>query len=241
MQADAQQLDELREMNLMLKARLLESNQRFSKLETELKRAQSKLKAGLEMFKESTSSCTFPVMQNNGLVVDFGKIISKWASVAEEDENTPSRPYTCSSTRQVTSLARFSVTDRIQQIACALGLKIEPPLLFERKTNDTWTQLSTKHHIELTAMVCYFYANRESMVSANALLDKDVFTFTLSRVMSYMCVVGYRIHANVSHLLQTLDQTPFTLHCQTSQTPIRMRINRTGWNPFHDMLFDEDH
>jgi hypothetical protein len=181
-QADAQQLDELKEVNLLLRAQIAKANQQAVKTERDLKRAEAKLKKGVDLLNETALSSAFPVLQNNGLIMDFGRVISRWVSAAEDDEGVATREFVCASTQKTTTLARFPMTDRIQQIACALGLKIEPPLLFERKKDDAWIPLSSKEHIELTATVCYLYANRERITTANTLLGEDVISFKLSKV-----------------------------------------------------------
>ena len=143
---------------------------------------QKKVQSGLESFKDASVQFAFPVMQSNGHVVDFHRIITKWAKCAEEDENTSSRAFQCSITKEFTSLANFPITDRIQRISSGLGLKVEPPLIFERKAQGKWTPLNNKSHIQLTAMVCYLYNNRKKSTNADAVADAETISFQLSKV-----------------------------------------------------------
>ena len=236
-QADTQQLEELKEVNLLLRAQIAKANQQAVKAEKQLRLIDAKLKRGINLLNETTASSTFPVLQTNGLVVDFCRVISKWASAAEDDEGTATREFVCASTQKTTTLARFPMTDRIQQIAGALGLKIEPPLLFEREEDDVWVQLSSKEHIDLTATVCYLYANRDRLTTANTLLGEDVISFRISKVKLRP---PFYYHT-LTHGSQTQGSTPFALHCKSLRAPVRVRIGRADWNPFQDMLVGERH
>lgn len=182
LQTDALLAEELKASNTALKISLAESKQRILHLETELKLTQTKIQGGLDAFKENTALCSFPVMQNNGHVVDFHRIIPKWAKAAEDEDNTASRLFMCSIEDGYTSLAQLRIIDHIQRVATGLGLNVDPPLIFEREGNDTWNQLSNKHHIQLTATVCYLYANRKKIHSADSVVNKEKFSFSLTMV-----------------------------------------------------------
>jgi hypothetical protein len=183
LESDALRADELRTANTILDANLTRSKQRILLLETELKTIRAKLQIGVDLFKSTQGAVpSFPVIQNNGHIIDFHRIVSKWAKTAEEDENTASRSFMCPVENDYTSLAQPRIIDQIQRLSTGLGLKAEPPLLFESKTNDTWTQLSNKHHIQLTATVCYLYANHRTSHAANIMVNKELFTFTVTAV-----------------------------------------------------------
>ena len=183
LESDALRADELRTANTILDANLTRSKQRILLLETELKTIRAKLQIGVDMFKSTQGAVpSFPVIQNNGHIIDFHRIVSKWAKTAEEDENTASRSFMCPVENDYTSLAQPRIIDQIQRLSTGLGLKAEPPLLFESKTNDTWTQLSNKHHIQLAATVCYLYANHRTSHAANIMVNKELFTFTVTAV-----------------------------------------------------------
>jgi hypothetical protein len=172
-----------RAFGTILDANLTRSKQRILLLETELKTIRAKLQIGVDMFKSTQGAvASFPVIQNNGHIIDFHRIVSKWAKTAEEDENTASRSFMCPVENDYTSLAQPRIIDQIQRLSAGLGLKAEPPLLFESKTNDTWTQLSNKHHIQLAATVCYLYANHRTSHAANIMVNKELFTFTVTAV-----------------------------------------------------------
>jgi len=239
--ADALRADELRTANTALKISLADSNQRILQLENELRQTKAKIQGGLDTFKESTILFSFPVMQNNGHVVDFHNILSKWAKAAEDEDNTASRLFQCSIEDSYTSLAQLRVIDQIQRIAIGLGLKVEPPLIFERRIDATWTPLSNKHHIQLAATVCYIYANRKKTIAADAVVNKEKITFHFTTVQ----FISMKIHHGALTMPQQPqpNQTQYTLRCQQACDPIRMRINRSGWNPFPNMIFaaEEDH
>ena len=186
LESDALRADELRTANTALETNLTRTKQRTLLLEAELKTVRAKLQSGLDLFKEKHALPSFPVIQNNGHVVDFYRIVSKWAKTAEEDDNTASRSYMCSIENAYTSLAQQRIIDQIQRISTGLGLKPDPPLLFECKTNDsTWTPLSNKHHIQLAATVCYLYANHRATQTASATVNKEVFTFSIDTVRGF--------------------------------------------------------
>jgi hypothetical protein len=182
MQANASRVDELESINTVLKINLADSKQRRLQLETELKSTKAKIHSSLDLFKENVTPFSFPVMQNNGHMVDFHRIISKWAKTAEEDDNTASRSFMCSIENKHTSLVQPRIIDQIQRIAIELGLRAEPPLLFELKTGDAWVQLSNKHHIQLIATVCYLYANRKAVQTADTVVNKERLSFVISTV-----------------------------------------------------------
>jgi hypothetical protein len=183
LESDARRADELRNANTILETNLARTKQQILRLEAEIKTVRIKLQNGIDTFKSAQNAIpTFPVIQNNGHVVDFHRIVSKWAKTAEEDETTATRSFMCPIENAYTSLAQPRIIDQIQRVSMALGLKADPPLLFESKTNDTWTQLSNKHHIQLTATVCYLYANHRTAHSADVTVNKELFSFTVTAV-----------------------------------------------------------
>jgi DNA gyrase/topoisomerase IV subunit A len=135
------------------------------------------------LFKDAES---FPVMQTNGHLVDFHKIMEIWCKKADEDENHSLRTYICPFTSTHTNLAQFPVMLHTQNIASALGFNIEPPVAFE--VEKMRVQLSLKTQIQLSARICYLYANRKkygdsgktSSVAAD--LENMVVVFRVSKV-----------------------------------------------------------
>jgi hypothetical protein len=239
MQANALRTEELESVNTALKINLTDSKQRLLQLETELKFAKAKIHSGLDIFRENATLLSFPMMQNNGHMVDFHRIISKWAKSAEEDDNTASRSFMCSIENKHTSLAQPRIIDQIQRIATELGLKADPPLLFERKVDDAWVQLSNRHHIHLAATVCYLYANRKTTQTADAMVNKEKTSFVVSMVRCLFYSI--KKHPLTPPQPQP-NHTQSILRCHQAQVPIRVRINRVGWNPFPNMIFaTEDH
>jgi hypothetical protein len=184
LETDAARAGELRTANTILDASLTRTKHRILLLEAELKTARIKLQNGVDTFKGAQGGAlpSFPVIQNNGHVIDFHRIISKWAKTAEEDENTASRSFMCPIENAYTNLGQPRIIDLIQRICTGLGLKTDPPLLFESKTDDTWTQLSNKHYIQLTATVCYLYANHKTTRTANIVVNKELFSFAVTEV-----------------------------------------------------------
>jgi hypothetical protein len=57
---------------------------------------------------------SFPVLQANGVMVDFTKVVAAWAKAASDGENQPYRSYTCPITNTVTTLAHLSISSRFQ-------------------------------------------------------------------------------------------------------------------------------
>jgi hypothetical protein len=84
-----------------------------------------------------------------------------------------------------TNLGQPRIIDLIHRICTGLGLKTDPPLLFESKINDTWTQLSNKHYIQLTATVCYLHVNHKTIRTASIVVNKELFTFAVAAVRPF--------------------------------------------------------
>jgi hypothetical protein len=235
-----QTLADCKQHNGQLEANIIKCKQHMALLEREHRSTQKKMVRSLEIFKDNASTISYPVMQNNGLIVDFYRIIPKWARAAEEEESTAFRVFNCAITGKSTSLAHLLMTERIQQIAMNLGLKVDPPLVFEQRVNDVWTKLSAKLHIQLTAVVCYMYARREEAVTGDFTMKTTQATFRLSKVFS--CIHSI-LPTHTEMCLRQGDRTLYTLSCHQSGIPVRIRINREGWNPFRHMVFatDSDH
>lgn len=107
-------------------------------------------------------SDTFPVIQTNGRVTDFHVIMNIWQRQADEDDNTHLRVFECPVTGCSTRLAQYPIIAQIHQMATAVGVRLEAPVVFETKNEGYgWNQLSTKSQIQLSARLCFVYANRK--------------------------------------------------------------------------------
>lgn len=199
LQANAFKAGELETENSLFRRQLNEYSTRIGTLETELRSAAARIQyldAGVECFKDAGGApYAFPVIQANGQVVDFYKIMAIWSKNADEDEDHPGRSYTCPSTRRHTTLAPFQITQRVQNIATSLGIQVEPPLIFEWKPDDAWVRLGIRTHLQLAARVCYIYANRkkfEDSETTNSLIadeDKILVVFKLFSVRMHVFVL----------------------------------------------------
>jgi len=141
--------------------------QKLVQIETDLAAANLQnqcLKSALGLFKNAES---YPVVQANGHVVDFHQVLMAWHGKPDEEGHNPHRTYGCPITSSYTNLAPFPVISQIQSLATALGLRLEPPMVFEIRpvvsNNDEgdWTPLSMRTQIQLSARLCSLYANRK--------------------------------------------------------------------------------
>jgi hypothetical protein len=198
---------------------------------------------------------TFPVMQTNGQMVEFHQVLMMWTSKTDDEGHNPHRTYTCPISSSYTSLCPFPVLHQIQGLATSMGLRLEPPLAFERRVNDEWTLLSARTQIQLSARVCFLYANRkrfEKNVETSTTMTEDeqlIVTFRVEkRKVSRIYSVFSKRHQNTKtpspSRAQDGDTTPpsntYTLHFKGihqngSDQTIRMRITRPGWTPFAGM------
>lgn len=193
LQNSAYRSEELAAETDKLKAQLREHARTINTMDLELKAASLRLKcldAGMDKFKDSANEyISFPVMQSNGHMVDFYKILSVWAKSADDDENHQGRGYACPTTRRNTTLAPFQITQHIQTIATSLGVHVETPLKFEWEEDSEWKELGVKTQIQLAARVCYIYANRKRNEATNNILmaeeHRALIVFKMTQVFFY--------------------------------------------------------
>lgn len=121
----------------------------------------------------------YPVMQSNGLIVDFYQVMHTWARTGEDDDGYPYRPYICHVTREQTSLARINITAKIQEIASGLGMQLIPPIDFEFKsTDDTeWTKLGLMDQVSVISKLCSMYTAK--VTSSTIVVHGDQFYFNI--------------------------------------------------------------
>ena len=105
---------------------------------------------------------SFPMIQTNGHVTDFHVIMNIWQRQADDDENTHQRAFECPITGCSTRLAQYPIIAQIHRMAAAVGVQLEAPVVFETKNDGYgWNQLSPKSQIQLSARLCFVYANRK--------------------------------------------------------------------------------
>jgi hypothetical protein len=226
--------------------------QRLALAETKLEAAKlqhSHLHQARSIFKGADS---FPVMQTNGQLVDLYQVITAWTSKTDEDGHNPHRTYGCPITSTYTNLCQFPILNQIQSFATKLGLRLEPPVSFERRIGDEWTLMSMRTQIQLSARVCFLYANRSRFVRSketSTIITDDEQLIVTFRLES----VEVTISSNYQHSFQCIltplftttqdDESPrYTLYCkgvhQSIEQAIRIRITRPRWNPFNEMVFE---
>jgi hypothetical protein len=179
----------------------------------------------------------YPIMQSNGLIVDFYQVMLTWAKTGEEDDGYPYRPYICHISKDQTSLARISITAKIQEIASGLGMQLIPPMDFEFKnTEDTeWTKLGLMDQVSVIAKLCSMYTAKVSSSTIVVHGDQIYFNIFLDKVIFYSHRIFLKTPLN--RCTQGKDGK-FQLRCSAQEkntpvdVPVRVTINRAGWNPF---------
>ena len=131
----------------------------------------------------------YPVMQSNGLIVDFYQVVSTWAKTGEEDDGYPYRTYTCHVTKDQTSLARISITSKIQEIALGLKMQPIPPMEFEFKSaaDAEWTKLGLMDQVSVIAKLCSMYTARVTSATIVVNGDQIYFNMCLDKVCRCHC------------------------------------------------------
>ena len=126
----------------------------------------------------------YPVMQSNGLIVDFYQVMSTWAKTGEEDDGYPYRTYTCHVTKDQTSLARISITSKIQEIATGIGMQLIPPMEFEFKNapDAEWAKLGLMDQVSVIAKLCSMYTARVNSATIVVNNDQIYFNMCLDKV-----------------------------------------------------------
>jgi hypothetical protein len=151
---------------------------------------EAMLQAACQIFKtpNERTPLQYPVMQSNGLIVDFYQVMLTWAKTGEEDDGYPYRPYICHICKDQTSLARISITAKIQEIASGLGMQLIPPMDFEFKsTEDTqWTKLGLMDQVSVIAKLCSMYTAKVSSSTIVVHGDQIYFNIFLDKVRQFL-------------------------------------------------------
>ena len=183
-------------------------HKKIGNIQAKFNEASRKLSASAQFFKQDlddTKKGSFPVIQANGAIVEFAKVIDIWAKSAAEGENHPCRTYLCPVTNTLTNLVHPAVSTKLQgksalrlsprrplmppgaEIGTSLGVHFDPPVCFEYQSGSSkWTPFDTRHHYHLAAHLCYVYANRKNVTHTTcAALDDGAILvhFKLNKVM----------------------------------------------------------
>ena len=228
-----------------LKQRLEKSNEKLKVSESKNKQLESKMTSSADslstvrtIFKDME---TFPVIQTNGHLVAFHTVMEIWCKKADEDENHSLRTYICPFTNTHTNLTQFPVISHTQKIASALGFSVEPPVMFD--VEKTRTEFSLKTQIQLSARICYLYANRkkygESGKTSSVAADSEnmIIVFKVAKVNT--ALFHLKIYSNI--LKNTQNDSSYVLHCSTNikgvEHAIYLRTMKPFWNPFENIKF----
>jgi len=113
----------------------------------------------------------YPVIQQNGVIVDLYRVIMAWTKQSNDDDDHPYRNYICPITRSQTSLARIGIVSKIQEIALELGRDLTPPIEFEFKNlADRWIKFGLMDQLRILAKISCMYVNN---ISASAIMVKN--------------------------------------------------------------------
>ena len=196
LEAQVQSADAMEMKIEKLQAKNNEYDASIHKLQLEVRELKSKdeaLRAARDVFKDPTTQkeFLFPVMQNNGEMVDLFRIISTWAKSAGEDDHHPYRTYPCPSKFVSTNLAQLPFTSFIHQIASGMGIVFEPPIRFEFQRNSTWHAFNMKDQVYLAAKTCFIYVNRNDQDDTTQVTESylktvvGLITFLLAKVRNH--------------------------------------------------------
>jgi hypothetical protein len=160
----------------------------------------------------------YPVIQQNGVIVDLYKVVIAWTRNSNEDDDHPYRNYICPITRTQTSLARIGIISKIQEIALELGRDLTAPIEFEFKNlSDKWTKFGLMDQLRILAKISCMYFNKVS-ASAAIMVKNDQICFDIA--------------------VERFDQG-LTLKCsaqdKSSPVPLEVRVNIDGHNPFPEI------
>ncbi len=184
----------------------------------ELSGAEATVKQVNRVFNNDGHPIQFPVIQENGVIMDLCKVILAWTKNSNEDDDHPYRNYTCPVTKTPTSLARIGIIAKIQELALNLGRDITPPIEFEFKnSSDRWTKFGLMDQLRIIAKLSCMYFNK---IATSAIMVKnDQICFDIR--------------------LEKIKEGSFSLKCnaQNKRTPVDLtvRINLDGPNLFPEI------
>ena len=124
----------------------------------------------------------YPVIQQNGVIVDLYRVILAWTKHSNDDDDHPYRNYICPVTRSQTSLARIGIITKIQEIALELGRDLTPPIEFEFKnSSDRWVKFGLMDQLRILAKISCMYVNKTNTSAIMVKNDQICFDITLER------------------------------------------------------------
>ena len=174
--------------------------QQFNQTETELSAAHLQRHHLNQVFFKDGQ--LFPVMQTNGQLIDFHQVLTVWTNKTDEDGHNPHRTYGCPVTSSYTSLCPFPILHQIQCLAKSQGMCIEPPVAFEREVNNEWIPMSMRTQIQLSARMCFLYANRERYSQSNeasiTMTEDEQLIVTFSMAKTTVCLDPL-LDSNIRH------------------------------------------
>jgi len=178
------------------------------------------------MFDDNGRPIQYPVIQQNGMIVDLCKVILAWIRDSSDDNDHPYRNYTCPITRTQTSLARIGIIAKVQEIALELGRDLTPPIEFEFKNlTDKWTRFGFMDQLRILAKISCMYFNK-TPASAAIMVKNDQICFDI--------------------LLEARTEGGFALRCNAQDKSTAMnlavRVKLDGQNPFPEITrYADDH
>ena len=159
----------------------------------------------------------YPVIQQNGVIVDLYKVVLAWARNSNEDDDHPYRNYICPVTRTQTSLARIGIIAKIQEIALELGRDLTPPIEFEFKNlSEKWTKFGLMDQLRILAKISCMYFNNIATSAIMVKNDQICFDILLEK-----CDGGLALKCNAQDKSAPVDLT--------------VRVKLDGQNPFPDI------